>query len=89
VYEAINLDDARVVEPLSDSDFLPIADTMTYMPERHNCPLPCNVDYTNVYNGPRITQFTGSNVVGLPIHELPPATFSKRKKKKKKTSVRN
>lgn len=34
---AVNLDGARVVEPL------------TYMPEQHNCPMPCSVDYANVH----------------------------------------
>jgi hypothetical protein len=49
VHGAVNLDGARVVEPLSEGDFSLIDDPLTYVPEQHNCPLPCNVDYANVH----------------------------------------
>ncbi|KAH6851101.1 glycoside hydrolase family 18 protein [Chaetomium sp. MPI-CAGE-AT-0009] len=49
VHGAIDLNGARVVKPLSDGDPSPIADPFTYMPEQHDCPLPCNVDYANVH----------------------------------------
>ncbi|KAK4233824.1 hypothetical protein C8A03DRAFT_47714 [Achaetomium macrosporum] len=49
VQGAVDLDGSRVVEPLADGDPSPIADTLTYMPEQHDCPLPCDVDYANVH----------------------------------------
>jgi hypothetical protein len=49
VHGAVNLDGTRVVEPLSEGDFSLIDDPLTYVPEQHNCPLPCNVDYANVH----------------------------------------
>ncbi|KAK4118928.1 carbohydrate-binding module family 24 protein [Parathielavia appendiculata] len=49
VQGAIDLDGHRVVHPVSEDDPSPIADPLSYIPDQHNCPLPCYVDYANVH----------------------------------------
>jgi hypothetical protein len=49
VYGAVNLDSARVVEPLIGDDPSPIADLLTYIPEQYDYPLPYYINYVNVY----------------------------------------
>ncbi len=34
---------------LSDDDPSPINDPLTYVPEQHDCPSPCRLDYANVH----------------------------------------
>jgi len=46
---AINLDGSQAVRPVFADDPSPIADPITYIPDQHDCPLPCDVDYTNVH----------------------------------------
>ncbi|KAH8901476.1 class V chitinase Chi100 [Thozetella sp. PMI_491] len=37
------------VLPASEDDPSPIADPIAYIPDQHDCPLPCTVDYANVH----------------------------------------
>lgn len=46
---AVDIEGARVVEPLSSDDPSPIADVLTYVPDQHDCPLPCHTDYSNIH----------------------------------------
>lgn len=36
-------------ESLATSELPPIANTLAYVPDQHDCPLPCHVDYANVH----------------------------------------
>lgn len=45
---AINPDGSKAIEPVSMDDPSPIADPLTYIPDQHDCPLPC-LDYANVH----------------------------------------
>lgn len=67
MHGAINLDGARVVKPLSDGDPSPIDDPLTYLPEQHDCPLPCNVDYANVHKWTPYYSFSRLQRCELPM----------------------
>lgn len=45
VLAAINADGSRAVVPLSEDDPSPVGDILTYVPDQHDCPLPCSIDY--------------------------------------------
>jgi hypothetical protein len=49
VLGAVNLDGSKAVDPVSQDDPSPIADTLAYIPDQHDCPLPCRTDYANVH----------------------------------------
>ncbi|KAH6688887.1 glycoside hydrolase family 18 protein [Plectosphaerella plurivora] len=49
VHAAINLDGSQAVDPVSEDEPAPIADILAYIPDQHDCPLPCRVDYANVH----------------------------------------
>lgn len=48
VYSAIDLDGSQVEYPLAEGDPSPVGDPLIYVPDQHDCPLPC-VDYSNVH----------------------------------------
>jgi len=49
VFGAVNLDGSKALAPVLQDDPSPIADTLAYIPDQHDCPLPCRVDYANVH----------------------------------------
>lgn len=49
VKAAIDIEGHRVVDPVGEDDFSPIADINTYYPDQHDCPLPCT-DYANIHS---------------------------------------
>lgn len=49
VLSAVNLDGSQALNPVSEDDPSPIADPIAYIPDQHDCPLPCSVDFANVH----------------------------------------
>lgn len=46
---AMNIDGSHAVGPVSESDACPISNPEDYIPEQHDCPLPC-LDFSNVHS---------------------------------------
>ncbi|KAM7214665.1 hypothetical protein V8F06_009986 [Rhypophila decipiens] len=67
VLAAINLDGSQALLHVSEDDPSPIADTLAYIPDQHDCPLPCSIGFGNIHRWTPFYSVDRLKRCGLPM----------------------